>query len=98
MGSKRLVDLDYADVLKILYDSLSKMNELLEVLRVQEARKSKDENVTLGCKKIDQVNSFIYLGTIINKDRGFSGDFKNRRVRAQGVFFKIKNSFGRIGR
>ena len=38
-GGKTLLDLDYADVLSILDKSVSKMNELLEVLRVQDARK-----------------------------------------------------------
>ena len=37
-GDKTLLDLDYADDLSILDHSLSKMNGLLEVLRVQGAR------------------------------------------------------------
>ena len=38
MGRKPLVDIDYADNLNILDRSVSKMNELLEVLQVQGAR------------------------------------------------------------
>ena len=38
MGWKTLLDLDYADDLTILDESVSKMNEFLEVLRVQGAR------------------------------------------------------------
>ena len=37
-GGKALLDLDYADDLRILNESVSKMNEFLEVLRVQGAR------------------------------------------------------------
>ena len=37
-GEKKLLDLDYADDLSILDENVSKMNELLEVLRVQGAR------------------------------------------------------------
>ena len=37
-GGKSLLDLDYADDLSILDESVSKMNELLEVLRFQGAR------------------------------------------------------------
>ncbi|XP_065575526.1 uncharacterized protein LOC136037037 [Artemia franciscana] len=37
-GGKTFLDLDYADDLSILDESVSKMNELLEVLRVQGAR------------------------------------------------------------
>jgi len=78
MGRKTLLDLDYADDLSILYESVSKMNEFLKVLRVHGARIclkinvkktkslslgiSEDEKVTLGNEKIDRVGSFTYLG------------------------------------
>ena len=38
LGGKTLLDLNYADDFNILEESASKMNELLEVLRVQGAR------------------------------------------------------------
>ena len=63
-GGKTLLDLDYADDLSILDESVSKMNEFLEVLQVKGARIglkinvkktkslrlgiSEDEKVTLG--------------------------------------------------
>ena len=87
-GGKTLLDLDYADDLSKLYGSMSKMNEFLEVLRVQDARIglkinvkktkslrlgiSEDEKVTLGNETIDQVGSFTCLGSIISKDSGSS--------------------------
>ena len=37
---------------------------------------SEDELATLGNKKIDQVGSFSYLGSIISKDDGSSEDVK----------------------
>ena len=37
-GGKTLLDLDYADCLSILDESVSKLNELLEVLRVRGVR------------------------------------------------------------
>ena len=93
-GGKNLPDLDYADDLSILDDSMSKMNEILEVLRVQGARIglkinvkttkslrlgiSEDKKVTLGNEKIDQVGSFAYFGSIISKDGGSSEDVKSR--------------------
>jgi len=79
------------------------MKELLEVLRVQGARiglnitvkKTKslrlrireDEKLTLGNKRIDQVDSFTFLGNIISKDGGSIEDVKSRIAKAQGVFF-----------
>ena len=67
-GGKMLLDLDYADDLSILDESLSKMNEFLEVLQVQGAKTglkinvkktksltlgiSEDEQVTLGNEKV----------------------------------------------
>ena len=102
-GGRTLLDLDYADDLSILDDSVCKMNEFLEVLRVQGAKIglkinvkktkslrlgiSEDEQVTLGNEKIDQVGSFSYLGSIISKDGGSSEDVKSRIAKAQGVFF-----------
>jgi hypothetical protein len=87
-GGKTLLDLDYADDLSILEESVSKMNELLEVLRVQSStiglkinvKKTKslrlgiseDEKVTLGSEKIDQLGSFTYLGSSISKHGGRS--------------------------
>ena len=38
MGGKTLLDLDYADDLSVLYESVSKMNDFLEIIRVQGAR------------------------------------------------------------
>jgi hypothetical protein len=46
--------------------------------------------VTLGNKKIDQVNSFTYLGRIISKDGGSSEDVKSRIAKAQGVFSQLE--------
>ena len=38
LGEKTLLNLDYADDLSILDENVSKMNELLELMRVQGAR------------------------------------------------------------
>ena len=100
--------LDYAGDLSILNESLSKMYESLEVLRVQGARIglkinvkktkslrlgiSEDEKATLGNEKIDQVGSFTYLGSIISKNGVRSEDVKSRIVNAQGVFPQLKKS------
>ena len=105
-GGRSLLDLDYADDSSILDESVSKMNEFLEVLRVQGAKIglktnvkktmslrlgiSEDEQVTLGNEKIDQVGSFSYLGSIISKDGGSSEDVKSRIAKAQGVFLQLK--------
>ena len=43
---------------------------------------SEHEKVTLSCEKIDQVDSFIYLGTIISEDDGSSEDVKSRIAKA----------------
>ena len=55
-------------------------------------RISKDEKVTLGNEKIDQVVSFTNLGSIISKNGGSSENGKSRIARAQGVFFTVKKS------
>ena len=101
-GVKTLLDLHYAD------ESVSKINEVIEVLQVQGAKiglkindkKTKSlrlgiseaELVTLGNEKIDQVGSFSYLGSIISKDSGSTEDVKSRIAKAQGFFSQLKKS------
>jgi hypothetical protein len=51
---------------------------------------SEDEKVTLGNKKINQVGSFTYLGSIISKDGGSSECVKSRIGKTQGVFSLLK--------
>ena len=78
------------------------MNELSEFFRVQGARillkinvkKTKslrlgishNEKVTSGNKKINQVDSFTYRGSIISRNSGSNEDVKSRRAKAQ-IFF-----------
>ena len=44
-----------------------------------------DEKVTLGIEKIDQVDSFTYLCSIISKDDGCLEDIKSRIAKNQDV-------------
>ena len=46
----------------------------------------------MGNENIDQIGSFTYLSSIINKDDGSSGDVKSRIAKAQGVFAQLKKS------
>ena len=105
-GGKTFLDLANADDLSILNESVSKINELSEVLRVQGAKIgskinvkktkslrlgiSENGKVTLGNEKIDQVGSFTYLSSINSKDGESSEDVKNRIAKAQGVFSLLK--------
>jgi hypothetical protein len=41
---------------------------------------SEGEKLMMGNEKINQVDSFTYLGSIINKDGGCSEDVKSRIV------------------
>ena len=97
-GGENLLDLDYADDLSILDESLSKINPLFEVLRIQGSRIgleinvkktkslnlgiSEDEKVMLGNRKIDHVGRVTYLGSIISKDGGSSEHVKSRIAKA----------------
>jgi len=105
-GRKTFLDLDYAADLSILDESMSKMNELSEVLRVHGDRIglkinikktkslrlgiSEDEKVTLGSENIDQEDSLNYLGSIISKDGECLEHVKSRIAKAHGVFPDLK--------
>ena len=51
----------------------------------------------LGNEKIDQVDSFTHLGSIISKDGGWSEDLKSRTAKTHCIFYSRKK-FVRIGR
>ena len=79
------------------------MIEFLELLRVSGEKKvlkinvektkgqrleiSEIEKVMFGNEKINQLDSFTYLGSIITKDGGCSKDVKSRIVKDQDFFF-----------
>jgi ribosomal protein L27 len=50
---------------------------------------SEDERVTLGNIQMDQVDSFTYLGSTINKDGGSSEAVKSSMAKALGVFSEL---------
>ena len=47
------------------------------------------EEVILSNKKIDQVDSFTYLGSIISKDGGCSEDVKSTITKAKDIFSQL---------
>ena len=47
---------------------------------------SEGEEVMLGSQNADELNSFIYLGSIISKNSGCSDDVKSRLAKTRGVF------------
>ena len=76
-GGKTLLDLDYADNLSIIDENVSKMNELLEVLRVQDARiglkinfKKTKFTMTLVTKKLISWAASLTLVVILVKTVG----------------------------
>ena len=100
---KTHLDLDYADDLSILNENISKQNEPSEVLQVQYAKSlkinvkktkslrlgiSEGKDVMLDNEKIHQVDSFNYLGSIINKDGGQNKAVKIRIDKGPGCFFQ----------
>ena len=69
--------------------ALAKINRVTKSLRLGI---SEDEKLTFGNEKIDQADSFTYLGSIISKGGGSSEVVKNRIANAQGIK-KVKNFF-----
>ena len=51
---------------------------------------NEDEKVTLGNEKINQMDSFTYLVSIISKDGGCLENVLSRLAMAQGVFSQLK--------
>lgn len=103
----QLDDLDFADDLALLSHKLSQMQEKTtclaqvstqiglnihlgktKVLRINAAN---DEAVMLGEKALEEVNSFTYLGSIVNKQGGSDEDIRARIGKARAVYISMKN-------
>lgn len=56
------------------------------------SRQQTDTNITIGDIKLENVNSFTYLGRKITSDGESTTDLSCNVVRAKPVFFKEKNT------
>ena len=104
LESKTVLDLNYADDLIVLDENVRKVNNFLNVLRVQGKRIvlkivkktsslrqeiTDGEEFTFGSKKIVQVDNFTYLGSIISKDDGYNEYVKSRITKKRNGSFRI---------
>jgi len=106
-GRKALVDLDYADANAL--PNSKEQNVFLEIFIVHGARISlnvnvkkakllrlgisEGEEVMLGKEKVNQVDSFTYIGSIISKDSGCNKDIKSKILKTEGVYSQLKKAW-----
>ena len=58
-----------------------------KVMRIQ---KTQDAAIVLGTEELEEVESFTYLGSIVNKTGGTEEDIKARTNKARYVFVTLK--------
>ncbi|XP_073695611.1 uncharacterized protein [Garra rufa] len=103
----QLEDLDFADDLALLSHSQQQMQEKTSVLAVTSSQvglnihtektkilkinSSCNNPVTLNGSSLEEVQSFTYLGSIIDQQGGTDTDVKARIGKARAAFIQLKN-------
>ena len=104
---KQLEDLDFADDLALLSHSHQQMQDKTERLRTTSCQVGLDihpkktqimkmntpstDPVTLDENQIEEVDTFTYLGSVIDKQGGTDADVKTRIGKARTAFTLLKN-------
>ena len=103
----QLEDLDFADDLALLSHSHQQMQDKTQDLarisqstgliihpgktKVLKININRDEGIRINDKTIEEVDSFTYLGSIIDSKGGVEADVKTRIGKARGAFRKLQN-------
>ena len=91
-----LVDLDYADDLALLSSFRSLQGKLdcaltLRRPRLWSVNANDSQPITTGDQEVETVDSFTYLGTVVDVDKGTTADISCRLRKANAAFCKLKN-------
>jgi len=102
-----LEDLDFADDLALLSHSHAQMQRKTDLLaeisgqtglkihggktKILRLNNRTDEPITLADSPLEEVDSFTYLGSVINKKGGADEDIKARIGKARGAYLLLKN-------
>jgi hypothetical protein len=103
----QLNDLDFADDLALLSHSRQQMQEKTNILtvtskqvglnihkdktKILKLNSTSNEPVTLNGGPLEEVQSFTYLGSIIDQQGGTEADVKARIGKARAAFIQLKN-------
>ncbi|XP_071125427.1 uncharacterized protein [Mytilus edulis] len=99
-----LEDLDFADYLALLSLKLSDLDEKTQKLTTEGEKVGNKLNpkkmITLYKEKLKEVDKFIYIEAVMDKEGGGSSEIKNRIQKVIGTFHRLKNIWyaGGIGR
>jgi hypothetical protein len=102
---ERLEDLDYADVICLLVQRFCDMEEKLDRLKEEaesaglhininktkgmRVNKSNIQKYRLEETEIEEVGSFVYLGSVMSEKGGTEEDIVSRIKKANGVFVQL---------
>ena len=105
--TQQLEDLDFADDLALLSHSHAQMQDKTTTLnriskqtglnihrektKIMRINTGNNEPLTLENEPLQDVNTFTYLGSIINRKGGTEEDIKARIQKARGAFVTLKN-------
>ena len=102
----KLEDLDFADDISLISNTQQQMQEKTRILaeqasqvglkiniaksKVMRINETQDAAIMLGTEELEEVESFTYLGSIVNKTGGTEEDIKARTNKARYVFATLK--------
>ena len=105
--TQQLEDLDFADDLALLSHSHAQMQDKTTTLnriskqtglnihrektKIMRINTGNNEPLTLENEPLQDVDTFTYLGSIINRKGGTEEDIKARIQKARGAFVTLKN-------
>ena len=105
--TQQLKDLDFADDLALLSHSHAQMQNktvLLDTIsqqiglnihrgktKIMRINANNREPIALGNESLQEVDTFTYLGSIINREGGTEEDIKIRIQKARGAFVTLRN-------
>ena len=105
--TQQLEDLDFADDLALLSHSHAQMQDKTTMLdriskqtglnihrektKIMRINTNNKEPILLGNEPLQDVETFTYLGSIINRKGGTEEDIKTRIQKARGAFITLKN-------
>ncbi|KAL3866766.1 hypothetical protein ACJMK2_044042 [Sinanodonta woodiana] len=107
---KQMDDLDFADDLALLSHSQQQMQEKTSIVadnsaslglhinsgksKVFKTNASSNTPITVEGDALEEVDSFTYLGSILDKQGGTDADVKTRIGKARAAFHQLKNIWG----
>ncbi|VDP38995.1 unnamed protein product [Schistosoma margrebowiei] len=87
----QLDDLDFADDLALLSQTQQQMQEKTTSVAAASAAVACTDSITIDEEDLEDVQTFTYLGSIIDEQGGSDADVKARIGKARAAYLQLRN-------